>query len=258
MRRQFEDQGYVCLPASQRSKAWAAAALDIGAKITKDPGLREQWLRHGQTWFVGVDVLPNESTGQIGGVPLPPEIPNVLEALGLPMVPLHAAQLSVTYPGYPQQDTAESNANHRYRQNRDAAHVDGLLPIGPARRRVLAEPHAYVLGIGVNTADTHASPLVVWPESHRVMTPVFANVLTAETWQACDLTSPYQAARKRVFATLPRVEVPLAQGEIVILHRHLLHGVAPWAEGAKAPKEGRMTAYFRPQYPAPTDWFTRP
>jgi hypothetical protein len=38
------------------------------------------------------------------------------------------------------------------------------------------------------------------------------------------------------------------------MHRHLLHGVAPWAAGAKAPPEGRIIAYFRPLMPDVASW----
>ena len=43
-------------------------------------------------------------------------------------------------------------------------------------------------------------------------------------------------------------------GGAVLLHRLLIHGVAPWAEGAVAPPEGRMVAYFRPVLPSVEDW----
>jgi hypothetical protein len=37
--------------------------------------------------------------------------------------------------------------------------------------------------------------------------------------------------------------------------RFALHGVAPWRSGDTAPPEGRMIAYFRPEFDDPTDWF---
>jgi hypothetical protein len=39
-----------------------------------------------------------------------------------------------------------------------------------------------------------------------------------------------------------------------------LHGVAPWSEGAMAPPEGRMVAYFRPELPdtASAQWLSLP
>ena len=62
-------------------------------------------------------------------------------------LPLHRAQVSVCYPGYPQPSAEESEAAYDFRRNRDAAHVDGLHGEGPEKRRYLKEPHAYILGI---------------------------------------------------------------------------------------------------------------
>ena len=41
-------------------------------------------------------------------------------------------------------------------------------------------------------------------------------------------------------------------------HRHLVHGVAPWGEKAKAQPEGRMIAYLRPEFPSIRDWLDAP
>jgi hypothetical protein len=89
-------------------------------------------------------------------------------------LPLHPAQVSVTYPGYPRQDPGESDAAHRFRRDRDAAHLDGLLPVGPEKRRFLRETHAFILGIAVTEASEGAAPLVVWEGSHRMIRDVFA------------------------------------------------------------------------------------
>jgi hypothetical protein len=43
----------------------------------------------------------------------------------------------------------------------------------------------------------------------------------------------------------------------MLIHRLALHGVAPWAEGAEAGPEGRMIAYFRPEFEGlGDDWLT--
>jgi hypothetical protein len=57
-----------------------------------------------------------------------------------------------------------------------------------------------------------------------------------------------------VFATCERIELPLQPGEACVLHRHLLHGVAPWGGNAPAGEDGRMIAYFRPEFSTPSDW----
>ena len=225
---------------------WANAAANTVQKM--DTSER----RHGRTWFVGVDALPNAADGSVEGVPL----------AGTWMEQLadhprfdgwHAAQVSIVYDGYPKRDAEESEAAHRFRVNRDAAHMDGLLPEGPERRRHLREAHAFIVGMPLNAVA--ASPLVVWPGSHMIMQDAFRNLLEGHapaSWGDLDVTETYQAARRQVFETCDRVEVPLVPGQAVLLHRHLVHGVAPWA--GPAVEEGRQVAYFRPLVSELSDW----
>jgi hypothetical protein len=231
--------------------AWAEAALPLAeAALAADPTPR----RHGGTWAVGLDLLPNAASGRIGGVDLP------WEALGLAPEPLHKAQLSTVFPGYPGRDPEESAAAHGFRLRRDAAHVDGLLALGPQKRRFLKEPHGWVLGLALNAADPGAAPLVVWEGSAEVIGAAFVEALAPhppETWGDVDLTEAYQAARARCFATCTRVELPQTPGEAVLLDRRTLHGVAPWAAGAKAPPAGRIVAYFRPVLGSVAAWLGR-
>lgn len=229
---------------------WARAAhpLAVAAlKATDEPS------RCGGTWAVGLDLLPNGPDGAVGQVALPWAV------LGLAPVALHRAQLSTVHPGYPRPSAEETPAAFRFRQTRDSAHLDGLLPIGPQRRRMVKEPHGWILGLPLTASD--ASPLVVWEGSHLVMQAALRRALAPhppQTWDEVDVTEPYQAARAEVFRTCARVELPGAPGEAVILHRHLIHGVAPWAEGATAPPEGRIVAYFRPLMPSVAAWLDAP
>lgn len=226
---------------------WAAAAGRVAQRVvTENP---EPW-RCGGTWFVGLDALPNAVDGSIGGANLP------WNDIGLPRIPLHPAQLSVTRAGYPCRDEGESEKAFSFRQLRDAAHLDGLLPVGPQKRRMVQEPHGWILGLPLNRADAGASPLVVWEGSHIVMGAALRAAFAgrAGDLENVDITEAYQAARKNVFDTCTRVELPGQPGEAVILHRHMIHGVAPWAEGASAEAPGRMVAYFRPLLPSVADW----
>lgn len=228
--------------------AWALAAHPLAVEALSRT---DQPLRCGGTWAVGLDLLPNAPDGSVEGVPLPWQV------LGLSPMPLHAAQLSTILPGYPQASPDETAAGYRFRQTRDSAHLDGLLPIGPNRQRMLKEPHAWILGLPLTISD--ASPLVVWEGSHRVMQTALQTALAsfpAETWGEVDLTAAYQAARSKVFQSCRRVELPGTPGEAVVLHRHLIHGVAPWKSGDTAPPEGRIVAYFRPLMPSVADWLT--
>ena len=68
------------------------------------------------------------------------------------------------------------------------------------------------------------------------------------------MTAAYREARAEVFRTCTRLALPARPGEALLLHRLLIHGVAPWVEGAEAPLEGRLVAYFRPLMGAVEDW----
>ncbi|WP_128515931.1 hypothetical protein [Tabrizicola thermarum] len=228
------------------AKAARAAALDVLAATT------ETW-RCGGTWFVGVDALPNAPDGSIDGTAFP------WVALPLAPEPLHRAQLSVIRPGYPQPSPEETPAAFAFRRDRDAAHLDGLLPIGPDKRRMVKEPHAWILGLPLN--DTAAAPLTVWEGSHDILRAALLEALNPhppETWGDIDITEAYQAARKDIFATCRRIELHAKPGEATLLHRLTLHGVAPWKPDDRAPREGRMIAYLRPQFTTVHQWLTAP
>ncbi|PTX45577.1 phytanoyl-CoA dioxygenase PhyH [Gemmobacter caeni] len=226
---------------------WAAAARPVAEAVLRDSA--EPW-RCGGTWFVGVDALPNGPDGAMGGAGFP------WQAVGLAPEPLHPAQLSVMRPGYPQPSEAETPAAFAFRRDRDAAHLDGLLADAAKRRRI-AEPHHWILGMALNETDPEAAPLVVWEGSHRILQAALAAALAPHPparWAEVDITDAYVAARRQCFETCRRVAVPSRPGQAVLMHRHLLHGVAPWAAGAKAPPEGRIIAYFRPLMPDVASW----
>ncbi|MEM9580595.1 MAG: hypothetical protein AAF891_07895 [Pseudomonadota bacterium] len=240
----FDRDGYIVLGPDERVAAWSKAAHQVALHRAQDEALRKTWLRHQGTWFVGVDALPNARDGAIGGVPLTGPWAPFIKAPET----WHAAQLSVVYPGYPKQDPDESDANHRFRINRCAAHVDGILLENG--RRFLREPHAFVLGLPLNSSE--ACPLVVWPGSHLLMGAALKEVLQEDP--QADITEVYKTARASVFAKIDPVQVSADPGQAVLLHRHLLHGIAPWKTGDTAPPEGRMVAYFRPQMDRLEDW----
>jgi hypothetical protein len=61
-----------------------------------------------------------------------------------------------------------------------------------------------------------------------------------------------------VFASCERIALPTAPGEAVLVHRHLVHGVAPWGEQASGSPDGRMIAYIRPEFPSIAAWLDAP
>ncbi|MEL7174696.1 MAG: hypothetical protein AAFN05_17235 [Pseudomonadota bacterium] len=181
----------------------------------------------------------------------------VVEVLNLPDMALDAAQISVCYPGYPRQGTEETEAAFRFRRDRDAAHVDGLIRQPPARRRWLGETHGFVLGIPLGDTAPGAAPLVVWEGSHEIMRDAFQARFAGippEAWAAEDITECYTEARRTCFEGCPRVEVSAALGGAYLVHRLALHGVAPWSGPETEP---RAIAYFRPDpFPGvPPDWW---
>jgi hypothetical protein len=242
------EEGWSVIGPDPAIAQWAAAAHSAAvAAIDADAG---GW-RCGGTWHAGVDVLPNGADGAMNGVAFP------WRALGLAAAPLHAGQVSVIRPGYPQPWEGETAAAFGFRLSRDAAHVDGILPIGPMRQRMIREPHGWILGIPLNISTPDASPLVVWEGSHHIMRAALlaacAGVPECD-WHQVDLTLTYQAARGRVFAECLRRDIPVLPGQATLIHRLCLHGMAPWAAGAIAPPEGRIIAYFRPMLPSVAAW----
>ena len=257
----FLTRGFLTFAAEPSMLAWVEAARPHAKQAARDPGMA-QWLRCGGTWFVGLDALPNDAAGHVaGGPPLSGAATDFIRHdLGLSL-PLHRAQLSICYPGYPRPSAEETEQAFNFRLKRDAAHVDGLLAEGPQKRRYLKEPHAYVLGVTLTAHDPDAAPLTVWEGSHLIMQQMFAaafNGAPAEDWPTIDVTAAYQAARKSVFETCRRVQLPSSPGETVVVHRHALHGVAPWGEAAPAAPDGRMIAYFRPEFPDISSWLNAP
>lgn len=234
--------GYVVFDYDSRVADWAQAACRIATQVSADPKRRgPDNLRHGQTWFVGVDALPNAADGSIGGVPLAGPWEDLV-----PDVPLHPAQLSIIYAGYPKQEAEESDANHRYRRDRHAAHVDGLLPVGPQRRRFALEYHAYILSVPLN--DVVQSPTTVWPGSQRIMQQALRTAIGDQPADQVDITTAYQAARAHVFKACSPVPLILKPGQSALLHPFVLHGTQPWDVQLKTEGQGqgRMIAFFRP------------
>ena len=257
----FATRGWAEFVPEPATRDWAQHAHRDAGRAVADPDLAH-WFQCQKTWFVGLEALDNDSAGRVGSsAPLSGQAVDFIAKHCGGWPPLHRAQISVVYPGYPKRRSGESDAAARYRHDRDAAHVDGILGIGSPKRRFVREPHAFILGLPLSQADPGAAPLVVWDGSHRIMQRALGEALTASganDLSEVDVTDVYVAARKQVFETCPRVELPGAVGAAVVLHRLSLHGVAPWQPGAQAAPEGRMIAYFRPLLPGGVrDWIER-
>ena len=77
-------------------------------------------------------------------------------------------------------------------------------------------------------------------------------------WADQDFTESYHDARRQAFESCRRVVVHCDPGECYLVHRHALHGVAPWAPGAAAGDDGRMVCYFRPELNSREKWLHAP
>ena len=248
----FNQRGWIRFAYDPGTMEWAGHARKAGQMALDDP-LLAQWHVCQGTWFVGVDALDNDAAGRVGGSePLGgPAVAFIAAHLGgLPA--LHKGQISVVWPGYPKPREGETAAAFRYRANRDGAHLDGVKPVGKARRRMIDEPHAFILGLPLTENAPGAAPLVVWEGSHMTMGRALRRALSEHDpadWGRVDLTEAYGLARREVFDTCRRVVVHGVPGEAFLLHRLALHGVAPWVAPSEAGPLGRMIAYFRPPMP---------
>ncbi len=241
---------------------WVTATLPAARASVTEPQ-NASWLRYGGTWFAGVNVLPNDATGAVsGGVPLAGRVIDFIAGNIVPGGPdWEHGQVSVCYPGYPQRSMEESEAMHNYRRNRNAAHIDGLLPEGPARRRHLREFHGFILGLPMTQVPEGASPLVVWEGSHErircALTGAFGDLPPGQ-WGDVDVTEIYHQARREIFEDCRCIELVAQPGEAYLVHRLALHGVAPWRDGVSVGRDGRMIVYFRPQLEQVQDWLVSP
>jgi len=256
---QFESDPYLL--------KWIESALPVARAKVLEPD-NAKWLRCGDTWFAGVNILPNASDGSVDCGPAlgGDAVDFIAQVLGLSAGRLSGfdwdkAQVSICYPGYPQRMAIEIEAAFKFRRDRDAAHVDGLLPEGPNRRRFLREWHCFILAIPMLDYDTDASPFVIWEGSHEVVREAFQLLFqnrSPDDWSLIDVTEGYHAVRRKIFETCRRVEIVAKPGESYLVHRLALHGVGPWnAEQNSACKE-RMICYFRPESGAIEHWLNKP
>ncbi|MCV2894000.1 hypothetical protein [Lentibacter sp. XHP0401] len=240
----YLDKGWFEFPYDARLARWVREGLQSAWSAVDAPE-NAHWHQCEGTWFVGVNALPNDAAGAVaGGGPLAGAAYEFAMSL-FGALPLHAAQLSVVYAGYPKPRAGESAAAGRYRLKRDAAHLDGLKLEGETRERRMGEYHAWVLGIPLT--ESAQSPMVVWEGSHLRIAAMLKRELEdvpPARWHEVDLMAAYTETRAEIFEECQRVEVRAKVGEAYILHRFALHGVAPWRGAEESP---RMIAYFRPE-----------
>lgn len=261
---QFYEQGWCVFPYDEKIEAWRQAALPLAQQAAHHPD-NAVWLRCSGTWFVGVNALKNDRFGTVkthdgSDVPLHGKVIEVINHLqGLGTYDWDKAQVSICYPSYPQPSAAESDKAFRFRKSKDAAHIDGLHPEGPRRRRHLRETHGFILGIPMVEFSTDASPFVVWDRSHELIRNSLEDLYrnhSVDCWGDLDITEQYQSFRQNAFDQCQRLEIHAKPGEAFLVHRFALHGMAPWGADATAEENGRMICYFRPQLDQPERWLS--
>ena len=259
MSQDFFTRGWQVLDTDPNVLDWTERVRPLAEDLLADPYHRAAWLRCGGTWFAGVNILPNAPDTSVPAVGAPPlsgaPVNFIRQVLGLSGFDWDKAQISICLPGYPQPWEGESQANFRFRRDRDAAHVDGLLRDAD-RRRSLGEVHGFILGLPLNRTAPDDAPLVVYEGSHEIMRAAFRtrfDGLPPSEWASQDVTDVYVAARRRCFDECARVPVHATPGQAYLVHRLALHGVAPWGRGTRS----RMIAYFRPDpfLGAQPDWW---
>ncbi len=258
---EFLANGWCRFPFDPSLLSWIDAIRPAAQSCTSAPE-NAQWQRCGGTWFVGVNALPNAPDGSVDrGRPLSGA---AIEFIRRDLGPRHfepdfewdRAQVSVVYPGYPERMTTETDAAFDYRRHRDAAHIDGVLPEGPNRRRFLRKYHRFILGIPLVTIDRDRSPMVVWEGSHKLVRRTFLERFSGmqqTEWEREDITNLYREMRQQIFASCTRIEISAKPGEAWLVHRHTLHGIAPWSGPDTGP---RMIVYFRPEFGSAQAWLT--
>lgn len=252
MDHNYEESGWIKFKYDPKLDQWLNAVSKTVFFAIHNENNKKNWLRCQGTWFAGVRILQNDSRGIVNQGP---ELDTnssrwALKQLKVKNIKWDPAQVSVCYPGYPMPRQGESETAFLYRLKRDAAHVDGLHPVGKEKVRKLKEQHAFIMGIPVTLSSKKASPLVVWEGSHKITKYYFEKEFSdidPKDWKNVDITKSYHKAREEIFGSCKRVEIYAMPGESYIIHRMALHGVAPWDGRANSGKEGRVIIYFRPE-----------
>ena len=195
MRQSFLKKGWCRFGYDPALAEWVRRTLPAALAAVAAPE-NAAWRRSRGTWFAGVNVLPNDAEGAIGGGTkiTGNAVDFIRGALGHGRIAFERGQVSVCYPGYPQKMAAETEAAYRYRRDRDAAHLDGLLAEGPKRRRHVRTHHGFLLGIPMTEASADAAPLVVWEGSHEIVRQTFRAAFTGlppGEWATRDVTELY-------------------------------------------------------------------
>ena len=255
---QYQTRGWLKFDFDPVLNDWVDWTLPYAKQCLSDESLAEWW-RYQNTWFVGVNALANDKEGSIDSGPVLSgvAVDFMRQWLNFSLQDLDQAQVSAIFSGYPKPHHSDSEAGFKYRLNRDAAHVDGLLKLGANGERYALEYHQYILAIPLNSVSALASPLVLWEKSHLLMRDRFQKFFDQyqkSEWPSTAVNEIYQQTRREIFMNFKRIEVSVQPGQALLIDRHMLHGTSPWRAEQGQDECGRLIAFFRPQYKSMQDW----
>ena len=119
------EKSWCLFPHDTELAHWVDCTLPAARRTLTAPEAG-QWWRCGDTWFAGVNVLPNDERGAVeGGPPLSgAAVRFVHDYLATEQIRWDRGQVSVCFPGYPRPMASESETAFRFRRDQDAAHVE--------------------------------------------------------------------------------------------------------------------------------------
>ncbi|MDG2355629.1 MAG: hypothetical protein P8L82_06390 [Paracoccaceae bacterium] len=272
--KNFVENGWCFLDNHIENCRWIKAAKANIRNKFRQKEYRDSDFRSGATWFAGINFLDNGIGGDVDGISFSSVLWSQISGnFGVNIKYWDAAQVSICWQGYPGKDPSESEKSFKYRLKKYSSHVDGLIPIGPSKRRFAKEFHAFILGIPITNNRVDSAPLMIWEGSHKIFRNMFSKAfagLSENEVSNLDVTEIYQKYRRKVFTTCPVKKVFSHNNQPYILDRHLLHGMGPWSAAIDDsllqhrnnlfrinPMSGRIVIYFRPAYKNPLDWITQ-
>ena len=257
----FDTHGWAAVSCDAQMLNWTRLAKEITMQKLDSISSKKGQLRCGGTWFVGVNFLNNDPSGRLNNISFKGDaVKAITTRYGELFFGWDEAQISICYEGYPRQDENEPPGAFEYRKNRFGAHIDGILPVGEAKRRFAREFHAFIFGVPLVDCNEHTSPVVVWEGSHHIIREYISKALSnipVNRWKNEDITEIYNSARREVFFKCKQKTILVPLGGSYIMHRFTLHGIMPWREKEKLKECGRMIAYFRPTFKEPKLWFNK-
>ena len=238
--RSFFERGWVRFPFDPEIATWVGAARAPAVQTLDDPELRRLWLRCGGTWFAGVNALPNTADGALPEHAVPPlggrAIEFIARHLGLVRIRMgQGAGLDLF-----------SRLSATLRRGKRGRIWFSIAPRRCACRRVAPVRSG-------PPKNTQRNPWVhPWPSADRCTRQRCADgglrrlatkscagrfqnawrVSRRGTGRRKMWTEAYVSARRQCFERCPRVTIPARLGEVYLVHRLCLHGVAPWPVGA--------------------------